>query len=121
MTADIRDLGDTMGRVPRPTARIYELLLTDYLYSAFGIRALALVVVSVWFLIRIVGFTRRRNSTLPPEEAYTIQASSTCIVRVTRKVFLLTIGGGVYQRLVKGRPSEFLFSKFSLDSSVWFR
>lgn len=69
VTADIRDLGETMGRVPRPTPRFDELLLTDYLYWAFGSSVLALVAVFVWFLIRIVGFFRRRNSTPPPEVA----------------------------------------------------
>lgn len=69
VTADIRNLGDTMGRVPRPTPRMGELLLTDYLYWAVGVSTLVLLAGCLWFLMRIVGYFRRRNSTPPPEEA----------------------------------------------------
>jgi hypothetical protein len=69
MTTEIQELGDTLGRVPRPVPLFEELLLTDYLYWAYGISVVTLIVVFVWFLIRIVGFFRRRKSTPPPEVA----------------------------------------------------
>lgn len=69
VTAEIQDLGDTMGHAPRPAPLFEQLLLTDYLYWAYGISVVTLIAVFVWFLIRIVGFFRRRKSTPPPEVA----------------------------------------------------